>query len=313
MIAEFAQSVNEGLSKKKKHLPSRYFYNDKGDRLFQKIMALPDYYPTRCEFEIFEEQKEAILKAIDQSDGFNLVELGAGDGAKTKVLLKHFLAQKANFTYYPVDISGDVLRRLKENLAEELPQLKVKPLNYEYFRAIEEMNTLDQRPKVILFLGGNIGNFTAARAKSFFRRLEAVMQPGDKLLSGIDLKKNPRTILKAYDDPTGVTAQFNLNVLTRINKELGGDFEIAKFSHYPNYNPVNGECRSYLISEEKQAVHIEYLNKTFKFDRAEAIHTEISKKYSLRDIELLAKKSGFTLKQNFTDKHAYFVDSLWTQ
>jgi len=311
MLTEFAQSVNEGLSKKKKHLPSRYFYNAEGDKLFQQIMQMPEYYPTRCEFSIFEKQKDQILKAINHPQGFDLVELGAGDGYKTKILLKHFLAQKVDFAYYPVDISADVLRELKADLKDQFPQLPVKTLHYEYFTAIQEMNNLGQRPKVILFLGGNIGNFTAQRARSFFRRLEAIMKPGDQLLCGIDLKKNPRTILKAYDDAQGITARFNLNVLKRINEELGGHFDLDQFQHYPNYNPVNGECRSYLISKQAQAVKVDYLDKTFQFDAAEPIHTEISKKYSLREIEALAKKAGFRAQKHFTDAKDYFVDSLW--
>jgi dimethylhistidine N-methyltransferase len=311
MLTEFAQSVNEGLSKRKKHLPSRYFYNAEGDALFQQIMQMPEYYPTRAEYAIFNQQKEDLLKALNHPQGFDLVELGAGDGYKTKVLLQYFLAQKVSFTYYPVDISADVLRALKSDLNEQFPHLPVKTLNFEYFTAIEAMNKLGQRPKVILFLGGNIGNFTAQRARSFFRRLEAIMKPGDKLLCGIDLKKNPRTILKAYDDAQGITARFNLNVLKRINEELGGHFNLDLFQHYPNYNPVNGECRSYLISKKAQKVKVDYLDKTFFFDSAEPIHTEISKKYSLREIEALAQKSGFKAQKHFTDQQKYFVDSLW--
>lgn len=311
MNTNFAQSINEGLSRKRKAIPSRFFYNAKGDALFQQIMQLPEYYPTACEFEVFNEQKQAILESINEPSGFNLVELGAGDGYKTKVLLKHFLQAGAKFKYFPIDISGDVLIHLKNKLAQELPQLKVQTVNHEYFKAIEEINALNDKPKVLLFLGGNIGNFTAKIARSFFSRLEAIMRPGDKLLCGIDLKKNPRIILKAYDDEAKVTAQFNLNVLQRINQELDGDFQLKNFSHFPNYNPVNGECRSYLISHKKQKVTLKALNKSFTFEAAEAIHTEISKKYSLHDISRLARKTGFTVQQNFTDTKEYFVDSLW--
>jgi dimethylhistidine N-methyltransferase len=311
MNTEFAQSVNEGLSRKHKNIPSRYFYNAQGDALFQQIMELPGYYPTKCEYEIFDRQKSDILKSINQPGGFNLVELGAGDGYKTKLLLKHFLEAEANFKYFPIDISGDVLKELKAKLNQEMPQLNVQTFNHEYFRAVEEINKLNDKPKVLLFLGGNIGNFTTKIARSFFSRLEAIMQPGDKLLCGIDLKKNPRIILNAYDDDSGITAKFNLNVLQRINEELGANFNLENFVHYPNYNPVNGECRSYLISQKKQKVHIGALDKSFSFEAAEAIHTEISKKYSLKDIERLATKTGFKVQHNFTDTKQYFVDSLW--
>lgn len=311
MNKQFAIDVDKGLSKRKKAIPSRYFYDARGDKLFQQIMKMPEYYPTNCELEIFDQQKQQILEKIDPGEKFNLVELGAGDGLKTKILLEYFLKQGVNFSYFPVDISGDVLRDLQSDLAARFPTLTIKPLNYEYFEAVEKLNELDQSPRVLLFLGGNIGNFTAKRARSFFKRLRAVVRPNDQLLSGIDLKKNPRTILKAYNDSSGITRDFNLNLLTRINRELKANFKLENFEHFPSYNPVNGECRSYIISKVAQEVQIQALGKTFTFDEAEPIHTEISKKYSLKDINKLAKASHFKVKHNFVDSRGYFVDSLW--
>lgn len=311
MKNQFAIDVDKGLSKKNKALPSRYFYDAQGDKLFQQIMKMPEYYPTNCELEIFDQQKQQILEKIDPGEKFNLVELGAGDGLKTKILLEYFLKQGVDFSYFPVDISGDVLKDLKADLTERFPRLNIKTLNYEYFEAVERLNELDQSPKVILFLGGNIGNFTAKRARNFFGKLRKVIRPEDQLLSGIDLKKNPRTILKAYNDSSGITRDFNLNLLSRINRELNANFKLEHFEHFPSYNPVNGECRSYLISKVEQEVQIKTLGKTFKFDEAEPIHTEISKKYSLKDIAKLAKAAHFKVKQNFVDSRGYFVDSLW--
>lgn len=314
LTTEFARDVDTGLSADPKFLSSRYFYDAEGDRIFQQIMKMPEYYLTGCEFEIFDRQKQDILQSI-RPDGqkFDLVELGAGDGYKTKLLLEHFLNQEANFEYFPVDISGSVLEHLQADLNQRFPGLRVTKLNYEYFTALEKLNELDDSPKVILFLGSNIGNFTPERANAFFNKLNQVMRPGDQLLSGIDLKKDPRTILKAYNDDAGITRDFNLNLLKRINRDLGGNFVIENFDHYPTYDPFTGECRSYLMSKVKQEVRIEALEKTYSFEHSEPIHMEISRKYSLREIEDLAHQCGFEVKKHFTDSREYFVDSLWVK
>lgn len=311
LIQSFARDVSEGLKATPKYLPSRYFYDAQGDRLFQKIMAMPEYYLTRAEYEIFEGQSEAILQAIQPKGKINLVELGAGDGYKTKVLLRHMLQEKVDFTYYPVDISQNVLDILRKDLSQSLPQLAVHGLNCEYFEALKQLDHLDDSPRVLLFLGGNIGNFTAERARRFYSELSAHLRPGDRILSGIDLKKDPRVILRAYNDEAGITRAFNLNLLERINRELGGDFRLENFEHFPNYDPVSGECRSYLISKVDQEVQIEALNQKFYFARSEPIHTEISKKYSRAEIEELAVNTGFRAARHFVDQREYFVDSLW--
>lgn len=311
IMTQFAKDVDEGLSAKNKFLSSRYFYDARGDKLFQDIMKMPEYYLTNCEYEIFDRQKEEILQAIHPNKKFNLVELGAGDGYKTKLLLEHFLSRDVPFEYFPVDISGDVLRTLEKDLLSRFSNLKVSPLNYEYFTALEKLNDLDSSPKVILFLGSNIGNFTPERAMSFFNKLNEVMRPGDKLLSGIDLKKDPNTILKAYNDPAGITRAFNLNMLERINRELGGNFNLKNWEHYPTYDPLTGECRSYLMSTVDQDVYIGALEKTYHFKHSEPIHMEISRKYSLEDINELAESSGFVVQKHFLDSKGYFVDTLW--
>lgn len=313
MISQFAKDVDEGLSASPKFLSSRYFYDARGDKLFQDIMRMPEYYLTDCEYEIFDLQKADILKAMDPGRKFNLVELGAGDGYKTKLLLEHFLAAGVDFEYFPVDISKDVLKQLRSDLLKRWPRLKVTTLNYEYLTALDRLNELDSSPKVILFLGGNIGNFTPERASLFFNKLNKTMNTGDKLLSGIDLKKDPYTILKAYNDPAGITRAFNLNLLNRINRELGGNFTIDHFEHYPTYDPISGEARSYLMSKVKQEVYIEVLDKTYYFDHSEPIHMEISRKFSLKEIGTLAEETGFSVQKHFTDSKEYFVDTLWVK
>lgn len=312
-LSEFAKDVHEGLSAPQKFLSSRYFYDATGDKIFQQIMNMPEYYLTKCEFEIFDTQKDDILSAIHPDRKFNLVELGAGDGYKTKILLEHFLKEKADFEYFPVDISADVLFNLGKDLSQRFPKLRITSLNYEYFGALERLNELDDSPKVILFLGSNIGNFTPERARSFFDKLNKIMRPDDKLLSGIDLKKNPNIILKAYNDPAGITHSFNLNLLERMNRELGANFDMDYWDHFPTYDPFTGECRSYLMSCKKQDVTIKATGHTYSFRNNEPVHMEISRKYRLDEIEALARSTGFSVNQHFTDSKNYFVDSLWNK
>ncbi len=309
----FAHDIDEGLSADPKFLSSRYFYDARGDEIFQQIMQMPEYYLTGCEYEIFDRQKQEILKAVDPGKKFNLVELGAGDGYKTKLLLQHFLDQEVTFEYFPVDISANVLKLLSRDLSTLFPTLRVSTLNYEYFTALERLNELDNAPKVILFLGSNIGNFTPERAHAFFNKLAKVIRPGDQLLCGIDLKKDPRTILRAYNDEGGITKAFNLNLLERINRELGGNFQLQNFDHYPTYDPFTGECRSYLMSKVEQEVEIKALGKSYHFEHSEPIHMEISRKYSLKEIKQLAQDCGFSVKHHFTDSKEYFVDTLWVK
>ncbi len=310
-ISQFAKDVDEGLSAKNKYLSSRYFYDAKGDKIFQQIMKMPEYYLTNCEYEIFDLQKNDILNAIRPEGKFDLVELGAGDGYKTKLLLQHFLKEKVDFEYFPVDISGDVLEGLSADLKNLFPNLKVRPLNNEYFSALDRLNEMEDCPKVILFLGSNMGNFTPERARIFFSKLQQAMNPGDKLLIGVDLKKDPRTILKAYNDPTGITRSFNLNLLERMNRELGANFNLDNWEHYPTYDPFTGECRSYLMSTVNQEVHIEATCKTYKFKHSEPVHMEISRKYNLEDLEELAANTDFNVQKHFLDSKEYFVDTLW--
>ncbi len=310
-VCQFAQDVNEGLSAKNKYLSSRYFYDAKGDKIFQQIMKMPEYYLTDCEYEIFDLQKHEILEAIKPDCKFDLVELGAGDGYKTKLLLEHFLKQEVNFEYFPVDISSDVLHELSADLKNLFPNLNVRPLNNEYFSALDRLNEMEDCPKVILFLGSNMGNFTPERAQIFFSKLQQAMNPGDKLLIGVDLKKDPRTILKAYNDEAGITRSFNLNLLERMNRELGANFNLDNWDHYPTYDPFTGECRSYLMSTVNQEVHIEATGNTYKFNHSEPVHMEISRKYSLNDLEELASNTGFKVQKHFLDSKEYFVDTLW--
>lgn len=308
----FAKDVIRGLSRNPKSISSQYFYDEQGDKIFQEIMNMPEYYLTRCEHEIFSQQRKEICEAFDAfAEPFNLIEFGAGDGYKTKLLLKYLLDQNANFIYYPVDISNHILKELSNSLQEELPGLKVKPLNLEYFSALSRLSDINNRRNVILFLGANIGNFHLHDAASFLHRIKWYSKKGDMFLLGADLKKDPRVISLAYNDPHGITASFNLNLLSRINRELGADFKLEHFMHHTFYEPVSGEIRSYLVSLKQQHVRFSTLNWETSFEAYELIHTEISKKYSIPELELLAGEQGFEVLQHFRDSKNYFVDSLW--
>jgi len=311
-LTQFAEDILAGLSLTPKALSSKYFYDDEGSRLFQEIMKLPEYYLTGCELEIFSTQTRAIYRSFANGDNaFDLIELGAGDGTKTAVLVDHFLSQNANISYSPIDISQEALDFLTTKFTAEFPALKIDALNGDYLKILHSLKNGGGRRKVLLFLGSNIGNFSRVQALDFFRHLRAVMNTNDLIFIGFDLQKDPHVIVQAYDDGAGVTAKFNLNLLRRINCELGANFDLTKFTHYAIYRPVECSARSFLISREQQAVHIDALNRDFVFDQWEAVFMEISQKYSLKMISDLARESGFEIKQNFFDSKNYYCDSLW--
>lgn len=289
---DFVKEVFKGLTDYPKHLSSKYFYDKKGDKLFQDIMAMPSYYLTDCEYEILDDHKVEIAHLFSDKGGFDLIELGAGDGKKTKILLQELSEKQIDFTYVPIDISENALAQLSEGIHAELPHVPVRTFQGTYFQALKELNNSRNR-KIILFLGSNIGNMEHGQAIHFMGQIQNLMQPNDLLFIGFDLKKNPKDILDAYNDPEGITAAFNKNILTRINTELDADFNLEQFLHWEVYNPETGSAKSYLVSKIKQQVWIKKLNLEIQFKPWETIHTEISQKYDDEIINWLAKKSGF--------------------
>ena len=311
-LSTFAQDVHSGLTASPKRLPSKYFYDEKGDQLFQSIMGLGEYYLTRCEFKIFDNQKGQILKRfLGKDTNFNLVELGAGDGTKTKVLLKHFVKEGVDFSYSPIDISQHALDLLAKDLSVSIPALKVNVTQGDYFDALAKINENHFQKEVVLFLGSNIGNFSNGAAPEFFKKLGDNLRKGDLFLIGFDLMKDPSVILSAYNDKLGVTKAFNLNLLKRINNELGGNFDLNGYEHFPTYNPVTGETKSHLVSNKAQNVSIEATGESYMVDAWEAIHTEVSQKYSIKSVHRFAKQAGFRVVEDFTDENEFYVDSLW--
>lgn len=312
-LDSFAESVLRGLSSSPKHLSSRYFYDSEGSRLFVEIMQLPEYYLTRAETAIFNTRAGEICDAFLESNsgGIDLVELGAGDGAKTAILIERLIAINAEFTYLPIDISQQANDALAGRFSRRFPSLKISPLTGDYLRILDSLRADNQRRRIILFLGSNIGNFGAERADDFFRSLHRVMNLNDRLFIGFDLQKDPRTILAAYDDSKGVTAAFNLNLLARINRELGGDFDLNAFSHFAIYNPADGAARSFLISRKQQRVRIEALATEFDFDLWEPVFMEISQKYTSAMIASQAARTGFRICRDFLEPEYFYLDSLW--
>ena len=310
----FAADVEAGLTAPQKYLPSKYLYDARGDAIFQQIMAMEAYYPTRCEHEIFQTHKEEMLRQFS-ADGkkFQLIEFGAGDGTKTKVLLRYFWEQSSGLTYVPIDISANIIRELTEDLKETLPGLKVHGICNDYFRAFDELAATEDpgMRKVVLFLGANIGNFSPDESVDFLRQIADQLSSGDRLLIGFDLKKDPQRILNAYFDQEGITESFKMNLLERINRELGGNFDTDTFLYNPIYHPAEGSVFSYLVSKQEQDIYIEAIDRTVHFDAWETIYMERSQKYSEKDIQQLAEQTGFEVIRNFYDEEHLFTDSLW--
>ena len=308
VASDFLTDVLRGLRAPNKQLSSKYFYDAKGDQLFQRIMHLNEYYLTYKELEIFKSKKTEILSMIYDGEPFRIIELGAGDGLKTKILLKYFQDSGVDFTYSPVDISSNVLEILEANLVNEIPGLKVEPFQGDYFDALSDISTREEKD-VVFFLGSNVGNFVKGEAEAFLSKLNSFLNPKDLLFMGVDLKKDPSIILSAYNDHEGVTKDFNLNLLERINTELGGNFQKEQFQHYPYYNPQTGECRSYIISRIDQTVTV--AGEQFEFRAWESIFMEVSKKYDEVQLDELAKSSGFQELVKFKDAQGWFADVLW--
>ena len=308
----FAHDVLEGLSKEMKSLPSKYFYDDRGSELFSKITELSEYYLTNCGFEILRNYKSDITKLLADKP-FRLIELGAGDGRKTKILLEYFLEQSLNFQYVPIDISELAVADLTKQLQGEFKSLETKGLVTDYFSGIKWVSQREEKEirNFVLFLGSNIGNLTKNEACNFLRELRGSLNKGDLLLIAFDLKKDPEVIRKAYNDSQGVTRDFNLNLLTRINSELGGAFDLNKFTFLAVYNPLLGAVESFIISLEEQEVFIKEFNKAFYFKAWEPIHTEYSFKYTDSDIRDFANQTGFVIEKNFYDSKKYFLQSVW--
>ncbi|MEP6582758.1 MAG: L-histidine N(alpha)-methyltransferase [Ginsengibacter sp.] len=309
-MKQFLQDVLTGLRSTPKYLQSKYFYDKRGDELFQDIMGCDEYYLTNCELEIFSEQTSALAEIIiGQHSNFDVVELGAGDATKSVYLLKELVNKKAISTYFPVDISNHIIDLLHERLPEQVPHLHVHGLNGEYLEMLTSAKKISDKIKLVLFLGSNIGNIPLDGVPDFCKEFRSQLLPGDMVLIGFDLKKNPGQVLAAYNDKNGHTREFNLNLLRRINRELQGDFSLDSFEHYATYDPLTGTCKSYLVSIKEQEIHIG--DELIYFERDETIFMEISQKYTVEQTDEIAVKTGFIPVGHFFDKNKWFVDVIW--
>lgn len=311
-IHELALQVLEGLSKDPKKINSCFFYDQIGSKLFQQITDLDEYYLTGCEFDILKSQKGSIANVFD-NEPFNLVELGSGDGRKTFILLEEFLKKGLDFKYIPIDISKDAMEFLFTRLENKLKgeKLITEGLVGDYFDGINTLVKQTKRKNFVLFLGSSIGNFNHAEAERFLRHLWYTLNPGDYVLIGFDLKKDLNILHAAYNDSKGVTKEFNLNMLTRLNETLDADFDRDSFIHHGIYDVQLGAMESFLISKKRQTVKIGALDKEFTFKAWEGIHTEYSYKYTQPEIETLAHDTGYEVVNHLYDSKRYFIDSIW--
>ena len=296
---QFARDVETGLKASPKRLSCRFFYDRAGSRLFELICALPEYYLTRTEHRILQERAAQIVGASPRDTA--LVELGSGNAVKTRVLIEAFLKRRKKLLFVPVDISSTILEQSSLELLDLYPNLQILTVAAEYSDGLERLRETLNGPKLILFLGSNIGNFVRPDAVRFLKLVRRTMAPADRLLVGIDLAK-PREVLEAaYDDSQGITARFNLNILARINRELGGRFDLETFRHRVVYNEEEGRVEMCLVSRCAQKVAIGNLGMEVGFAKGETIHSEYSCKYSTAEIDELAVGAGFEIEAQWFD------------
>ncbi len=307
---QFADAVLQGLSLKKKKLPSWLIYDSKGSGIFNQITKLENYHPAKCELEIFNTHKSTFSK-IFSSTATQLIELGSGDGEKTIILIKQLLEDGLNIQYTPIDISEGAINSLVGSLNKQFKNssLNVTGLVADYFKGLASITDKNKTRKMVLFLGVTLNNMDIPDAKDFLKKLHHSLSHEDCLLIGFDLMKNPKLLHRSYNDE--LFEKFNLHLLDRINECLGANFEKELFVQQGHYNPHSRAVESFLYSTCKHSVQIKALNKSFEFNEWEAMQTEQSFKYSTQEIETLASECGFKIEENFYDSKRFFVDSLW--
>jgi L-histidine Nalpha-methyltransferase len=306
--AGLAEDVRRGLSSQPKRFLPKYFYDQLGSQLFEAICLLPEYYLTRAENEILENYADEIVSVLDGNT--TLLEMGSGSASKTRLIIEALLRKQAELLFIPVDISASALDSSSRILLQSYPQLQVEAYAGDYFAGLAELKKKPRTRTLALFLGSNISNFDPEEALRFLRALREVLQAGDAVLLGADLKKEQAVLEAAYNDALGVTAAFNLNVLARINRELGGNFNLRAFQHRAFYNEAAGRIEIYIESLRDQTVSIAELGMEVEFHAGEQIHTENSYKYALSDIARLAEQTGFTRGRTWLDKKEQFSSNL---
>ena len=305
----FAQDVDRGLSATPKHLPCVYFYDYQGSLLFERICSLPEYYLTGAEATILRTFSDEIASYLPPETA--LVELGSGSCVKTEYIIEELLEQYGKVVYSPIDVSRRMLKESAAFLLERYAELEIISVAAEYDEGIRLLEMHLDRPKLVLWLGSSIGNFEPAEAAEFLKNIVRLLAPGDLFLIGFDLAKDRGTLERAYNDPGGVTARFNLNLLSRINRELGGRFDTKRFAHKAVYNEERARIEMYLVSKCDQDVPIADLDRIYHFDKKERIHTENSHKFSLEAIDALSREAGLPLVKQWLDDRRYFCLTLF--
>ena len=300
---DFADAVLTGLAQPQKTIPARFFYDTTGSELFEKITALPEYYPTRTEVGILEANGAAIAAAV--GPGRAVIEFGSGSSAKTPLLLRTVAAS----AYVPIDISAEFLDMAAADLARKLPELPVFPLAADFTRPLRLPAGIAGRPKLGFFPGSTLGNLAPAAAVDLLRAFADTLGDGSWLVIGLDLRKDPVVLEAAYNDTAGVTAAFNLNLLHRINSELDGTVDVAAFVHTAPFNPVLGRIEMHLKATADTSFTV--LGTPFRMAAGETIHTENSYKWTLDEARLLARAAGWQPLEVWTDPHARFALHLW--
>ena len=307
-VASFADDVRSGLTVGQKHLPPKYFYDDLGSALFEAICELPEYYLTRAETEILERYADGMIAALDGP--LELVEFGSGSARKTRALIGAALERQSELTYHPIDISPGALVTSSSSLVAAYERITVTAYASDYVELLASARLRTSKRVLALFLGSNIGNYEPVAAEHLLRAMSSSFKRGDALLLGTDLKKDAAVLERAYNDPTGVTAAFDKNVLGRINRELGGAFDLDAFEHVARYDAARGCVDSFLVARRGMSVPVEGAGVIVRLRTSEPIHTESSYKFDLSDVEGLAARSGFRLARHWTDAERRFAVSL---
>lgn len=290
-VRSFAQDVALGLRADPKRLSSKYFYDDVGSALFDAITRLPEYYLTRAETEILSDWGWQIVRLLDAPVDF--IELGSGSAIKTRLLIGEALRVQKTLRYSPIDISTEAVSASSLALVESFPGLVVRAYAGDYFDVLQAHPIRSDRKALAMLMGSNLGNYEPAEARRLLDLLGSALRPGDGLLIGVDLKKDVATLELAYNDPAGVTAAFNRNLLARINRELDADFDVGRFAHVVGYDERRGSVDSFLQACERTSVRIRKATLELDFEAGDRIHAESSYKFSDAEIAALAEKSGF--------------------
>jgi dimethylhistidine N-methyltransferase len=314
-LASFASAVRAGLRSAPKTLPWRYFYDEEGSRLFEAICEIPEYYLTRTEDAILRRHADSMVKCLagtgDESDEPTIIELGSGSAVKTQRLIAAGLRRCGRLHYVPIDVSPSALEASAQRLSERFPTLRVTGYVADYRRGLERIMALAQSVRLIVFLGSSLGNYDMGPAAELLAMVRRTMRPGDRFLLGTDMAKEPAAVEAAYDDAQGVTAEFNRNLLRRINRELGGDFQVDAFAHRAIYRPDLGRLEMHLQSRLEQTVRIPGADLVVQLAEGESIHTENSHKYNSAMLAQLRHGAGYVEEESWSDQRGWFQLHRW--